>query len=101
MKEIKLTQGFVAIVDDEDYERLSHYKWHANKVGYDGDVVYARRRSRKGEKGTHIYMHRFIMNTADNQEVDHIDYNTLNNRKSNLRNVSKKDNLKNRFKKGS
>jgi hypothetical protein len=71
----------VAIVDDDDVERVNRYRWSycPNRNGY------AVRRAPKGSKPTMIPMARFIMNAPPDKWVDHIDGNTLDNRKSNLR----------------
>jgi hypothetical protein len=96
MKEIKLTQGKIALVDDEDYEYLNQWKWHAQK---DGNRFYALRTpplnsiAKTGSKV--IRMHRIIMNTPGGLEVDHIDHNGLNNQKHNMRNCTKKQNTQN------
>ncbi len=90
MKEILLTQNKVALVDDEDYDELSKYKWRI-KVG-DGGLFYARRNKRINGKRIEIPMHRQIMNTPKGMEVDHIDHNGLNNQKSNLRNCTTQEN---------
>lgn len=84
MKEIPLTKGFVALVDDADYAALSKYKWSVVGPGY------ARRRGKKSDgerEGLCIYMHREIMGLGRGREieVDHIDRNKLNNQRSNLR----------------
>lgn len=81
MKEIQLTQGKVAIVDDEDFERLSSFKWYFQKAK---DAGRARRRiSGSGNRAT--FMHREIMNAPPHLQVDHINGNSLDNRKQNLR----------------
>lgn len=91
MKEIQLTQGKVALVDDEDYDFLMQWKWHAHKDYYSEDVYYAGRRDYScGGNGKSVQMHRVIMKTPINLCVDHIDHNTLNNQKNNLRNCSRK-----------
>ncbi len=86
MKEIPLTQNKIAVVDDEDYESLILMKWHAwfNK---NGDSFYAHHSVyRKGKSPTVIRMHRHLMNVTNPKiHVDHINGNTLDNRKSNLR----------------
>jgi len=83
MKEIKLTQGKVALVDDEDFEKLNQFKWYTRKCG---NVFYAARMS-ETNLGYRIIlpMHRVVMNTPKDMKTDHIDHNGLNNQKSNLR----------------
>ncbi len=97
MKEIKLTRGKVALVDDEDFIWLNHHNWHAV---WDYSNWYAVR-----HRG--IRMHREIMKAEKGQEVDHKDGNGLNNQKENLRpatrmqnarNTKKHSNSKSRFK---
>ncbi len=90
MKEIPLSKGKVALVDDEDYERLSQFKWCASQQGRNGLKWYAIRWvCPKGEKQYKVAMHRFILGIAprikdDPRVVDHIDCDGLNNQKSNL-----------------
>jgi hypothetical protein len=85
MKQIPLSrQGkhknkFFALVDDEDYEELSKYKWHAY---IKHNTIYARRNLKCGKK---IKMHRWIMKVKANEFVDHKDRNGLNNKRDNLR----------------
>lgn len=85
MKEIKLSQGKVALVDKEDYERLSKHKWN-----YNGR--YAKRTVNQRGKYETILMHRFIMNTPETMYTDHINGNKLDNRKSNLRVCTPREN---------
>jgi len=85
MKEIYLTRGKVALVDDEDYNRVSQYKWHTCE---DGNIFYAHGRVR----GKEIQMHRFILNAKIGEITDHIDGDGLNNQKTNLRFVTKSQN---------
>ncbi len=79
MKEIPLSRGKVAWVDDEDYERLVQWKWHCLKIGY------AARTKKEAPNRYMIYMHRLILNAPSNLQVDHINHNTLDNRRCNLR----------------
>ena len=94
MKEIKLTQGKFAQVDDSDFEYLNQFKWQAAK---DKNTFYAVRTigQKKGETKRRISLHRIIMNTPERLEVDHIDHNGLNCQKSNLRNCTHLENGKN------
>ena len=82
MKLIPLTKGQFAIVDDEDYERVSKYKWRAAWGGY---CYYAVHMFWNEGKRYEIRMHRFILNAPDGKLVDHIDYDGLNNRIYNIR----------------
>ena len=88
MKEIKLTRGFVAIVDDEDFDWLNQWKWHAST----GEYAYATTNSRL--KGVHkqVRMHRLIMGAVGPEVVDHISHNTMDNRRVNLRICTKAQN---------
>lgn len=76
-KEIRLTKGQVALVDDEDFEYLNQWNWYVSRSGY---AVRTHGIFRKT-----ILMHRLISNTPDGYETDHIDRNRLNNQKNNLR----------------
>ena len=92
MKKIVLTQGYYALVDDEDYNKLSVYKWHSAKRR---DKVYAERTGGgQGNKKT-ISMHREITKAPKGAEVDHINHRGLDNRKVNLRICTKSQNQMN------
>lgn len=97
MKEIQLTKGKVALVDDEDYEGLSRFKWCAQKSR---NTYYAVRNSSRDTngKGHKIRMHRVIMDTPDGMLTDHIDGNGLNNQRSNLRICTMAENQQNQGK---
>ena len=97
MREIELRNGGTALVDDEDFERLSQFKWYRNDHGY---AVRARRmRDRTLEKGS-MRMHRHIMgDPPDGMVIDHIDRNRLNNQKENLRFCTYSENAMNSDKK--
>lgn len=93
MKEIKLTKGFSTKVDDDDYEYLNQWKWHALVHATN---IYAARSVYTNKKNKMIYMHREIMHPTLQEEVDHIDHNCLNNQKSNLRNCTRQQNQRNK-----
>lgn len=88
---IPLTRGMHAIVDAEDYKWLSQYKWHAGRPTKAGKI-YARRTRRRGDV---ILMHRQIMNPPRGMVVDHINGNTLDNRRCNLRICTQTENIHN------
>jgi hypothetical protein len=77
-KTIELSNGKTAIVDDIDFPTLNKYKW-----SFHGK--YAHRVEIIGGKQKHIYMHRDIMAFPVGCDIDHINGNKLDNRKSNLR----------------
>ncbi len=81
-KEILLTTGHVALVDDEDCDWLTQWKWSANPRPH---TVYAQRRQVQNHIATTIYMHQQIMQPPHGLEVDHADGNGLNNTRGNLR----------------
>ena len=81
-RSIQLTQDRRSIVDAELYDDLSKYKWYAMASG---NKYYAARNTTIHNIGTLILMHRQIMNAASDQSVEHINGNSLDNRKENLR----------------
>lgn len=97
MKEIPLTNGQVALVDDEDYDRINAHKWCAMRIP-GTNSYYAARKSAADENGKQrtIRMHREIMNAKDGEEVDHINHVTLDQRKTNLRLCTRGQNCANR-----
>lgn len=97
MAEIKLTQNQVAIVDDEDFARLSKFKWHAGWQ-WQGKLFYAVRSAPQDDDGkqSKIIMHREIMDAPAGLVVDHINHDTLDNRKCNLRICTQSENSMNR-----
>ena len=95
MKHIELTQGKQAIVDDEDFEMLSKYKWHAQR---NNRAWYALRHEWNGGNKKAFGMHRVVMNAPVGKQVDHINHNGLDNRKINLRLCTATQNKANRLK---
>lgn len=95
MKTIPLTQGKVALVDDEDYEEVSKWGWSAAKAG---NTYYAVRTPPPdlvtGTKHT-IRMHAVIAGTPKGMQTDHINGNGLDNCRRNLMIVTRRQNLQN------
>lgn len=95
MKQIILSNGQITLVDDEDFECLSQFKWHCCKARH---TCYAQRHIKNPNTGrkTGKRMHRDILKTVDPKIVtDHIDHNGLNNQRSNLRVCSQAENKMN------
>jgi len=88
-KEIQLTKGYVAIVDDDDFEHLSGYRWYQHSHGY------AVHTYTENGKRVQLYMHRVIMKPKSGV-VDHRNRNPLDNRKKNLRCCTQRENAMNR-----
>ena len=93
MKEIKLTQVQVALVDDDRFDELNSHKWQA-QWNPKTKSFYATRRILETDKIEK--MHRRILGAPRGKQVDHIDGNTLNNCISNLRLVTNRQNCQNR-----
>jgi len=89
MREISLTQGKVALVDDEDYERVSALSWRAHK---DKKTWYVE----TSINGETVFMHKFILGLGPEIEADHKDGNGLNNSRSNIRPATRSNNCMNR-----
>jgi hypothetical protein len=92
MREIKLTSGKVAFIDDEDFERVSQYKWHAYRNGNSwyaarSVVIDGRRRSQ--------HLHSFLLNTPKGMKTDHKNGDGLNNTRANIRISSHAQNMRN------
>lgn len=90
VKYIPLKNGGAAIVDVDDYEFLSQWKWKRHKQGY------ACRTGWANGKWTCILMHRLVNKTPDGLETDHINGNKMDNRKANLRAVTHSINERNK-----
>lgn len=76
---IPLTRGVEAMVDAADYGRLSAIKWHAHECR---GTFYA---ANGGGKQGRVFMHRLVCDAPKGLQVDHINGNSLDNRRANLR----------------
>lgn len=97
MKTIPLTKGYFTKVDDEDYEKLASVRWYTNVCRGTPRAI---RATYKDNKATRITMARVIMDAPVGRYVDHINHDTLDNRKSNLRLCTLAENSHNRKKLG-
>jgi hypothetical protein len=84
-----------ALVDAADADRVGQYRWHIGSGGY---PAYSLSRSREGKNPAEIKLHRFLMGLelGDPMQVDHINRNRLDNRRSNLRLVIATQQLQNK-----
>lgn len=94
-KRVPLTQGKYAIVDEEDYPYVIRFRWIARQRGNSG-VFEAAATIAEGV-GT-VLLHRFILGDWPEVEIDHIDGDPLNNRRSNLRFCTRAQNARNQLK---
>lgn len=92
---LKLTKNKFAIVDDNMIEFLSIVPWQAYLIG---GKYYAARRFHIGKRPNRVgkmeYLHRMIMDAPSGMVVDHINGNTLDNRRENLRLCLSKENVR-------
>lgn len=85
---ISLTRGYFAIVDKEDVPKVKRHKWHVQEgrgTPYAHTTI----------NGKTLSMHRYLMGGDNNKEIDHINRDGLDNRKSNLRYSTKSQNRAN------
>ena len=101
MKKIPLTQGKFALVDNEDFLLVSKYKWYYRKSGRtNGENGYAETTLYRNGKRKTLFMHNLILPPKKKLIVDHRNRNGLNNKRINLRLVTKWQNYHNYPKKG-
>lgn len=92
MIEIHLTSGLIALVDDEDADKIKGYNWYSIKMR---NTFYVRA-TIPNSGGKKIYLHRLIMGEPEGLMVDHKDGNGLHNMKKNLRNCTNAENQRNK-----
>lgn len=93
-KFIYLTKGMRALVDDEDYNQLVKHYWYLHETK---STSYAARYEYSNGTRKLIYMHRAVLQAKGRHPVDHINRNSLDNRKCNLRQVTISVNNRNRM----
>jgi hypothetical protein len=89
MKEIKLSQNKVALIDEDMFEYLSQWKWYCNR-GYAVRHVY------RDGKRILLMMHRVVAQVPEDMETDHINLNKLDNQRHNLRSCNSAQNQANK-----
>jgi len=102
MKLIKLTQGQYTLVDDKVYAKLSRYKWRAQWDKHTQSFYAVRNIRLPNGKWTTERMHRRILclKHGDKRQGDHINHDTLDNRRFNIRIVTASENRQNNRGKG-
>ena len=88
---VPLTQGYEAIIDADDVPLVEDFNWHISSTGYAVRGIWKSDRSVIQE-----LMHRRITDAPKGRDVDHVNHNRLDNRKSNLRVCSRSQNNYNR-----
>ncbi len=95
MKKITLTRNKHALVDNEDFKKVNQFKWNASYNKTTKSFYALGYSPTKDGKRYRISMHRLIMNAKKGQVTDHKNYDTLDNRKSNLRICTNAENIRN------
>jgi hypothetical protein len=94
-REIEVSSGLVALVDDEDYDKLVGRRWY--KHTNNGRCNYAQA-DISWRPHKRVWMHRLVMDAPQGLEVDHINGNGLDNRRDNLRLCTRSQNACNKAK---
>ena len=95
MKTIELTQGKVALVDDEDYEKVNKFRWRLKSDSCNNYAYAVNYKEIPGADSKFVSLHRFIMNFPKEMIVDHKDHDGLNCQKLNMRVCSVDSNMRN------
>lgn len=99
---IPLTKGRVTVIDLDDFEKVRDFKWRTQRSG-NGEVYAGRTQYRpekhipgkQGDGGVTVLLHSFLLGPKLGLEIDHINGDTLDNRRSNLRFVTRSQNCAN------
>ena len=89
MKQIELTRGLFARVDDGDYERVWCYLWMTNEK----KTTFYAVTKQLPQIGKFVYMHNVIFPPPPGFEIHHKDWNGLNNQRSNMEHLTHAENL--------
>ena len=95
MRLVPLTRGLSAMIDEEDFALVAQYRWTAKPMQSAGGNYYVMSKLRAALGGKTIYMHRVLLDAQPGQIVDHVNRNPLDNRRSNLRFATARQNAAN------
>ena len=93
---VLLTKGMHSLIDLEDWEKVKDYKWRASDHTGSGGRPTKKFYAVTSINGKNVRLHRFILNYSGKLVVDHLNGNSLDNRKANLRKCHIKTNNRNR-----
>jgi hypothetical protein len=96
---VPLTKGYEAVIDAECVDMVAAFSWTASEeLRQDGTVrrCSAHRMARVSGGRKKVFLHRLIFGRETDLDIDHIDGDALNNRRANLREVTKSQNQHNR-----
>ena len=86
------------LIDDEDWPHVSRHTWGVHIFGGNLNRPYITAQLWRDKKQSTLLLHRLIMNCPKDKIVDHINHNTLDNRKINLRICTRAENSYNQLK---
>src|SRR4051812_19393011 len=89
MAQIQLSRGFVALVDQDDFDRLSGYKWYYKPERSGGQGTAMRHVKNAAGKTTTEYLSRAVAEPPEGMQVIHLNHDRLDCRKENLAVVDK------------
>lgn len=95
---IPLSRGLYAKVSPEDYDHLMQWKWYAHLSAPNKGTYAKTHKTISEKKYTKVSMHREILRDqlSEGMQVDHINGDTLDNRRENLRICNRYENARNR-----
>lgn len=95
--ELQLSNGYTTLINKSDLKKVRRYHWHAR---YCKPARYAARTTSVRKNGVRkvvaVYLHRFLLNAPAGLQVDHLNGDTLDNRRRNLELVTAEENLRRR-----
>jgi hypothetical protein len=94
MRQVSLTKGAIALVDDIDYNLVMSYKWHLDASGYAAHSFWDASTGKKHN----VRLHRLLIRVKPLFTVDHVNGNRLDYRRANLRIATREQNMWNRRK---